>query len=259
MRRVSHGVVERLPSSHDYSSHGTRRPSNRPASVLSSASPSPLPTAEGIFETPAPPEIDLEAVQLYASMEQEQDDQEIMAKLACLLRISVHRLVNCTEIILACALTHNIDEGWIRVLAGFMHVYPKIQVFDICHASIDDRCLGVLSELVKTSNVLTQLRLRDNNVGDAGAAHLADIICGTRTVTSVDLSLNVIRSEGARALAVALSHQLQTQGVAITFLDLVRCCCALCSALASACCGVQCGCDRECKKTCDFDCGERDQ
>ena len=54
------------------------------------------------------------------------------------------------------------------------------------------------------NTTLTQLDLRDNNIGDAGAASLAEAMKVNTTLTQLDLSRNPIGVAGAAFLAEAM-------------------------------------------------------
>jgi len=56
------------------------------------------------------------------------------------------------------------------------------------------------------SRVLTELRLDENNIGDEGAAAIAEALRGNEVLTTLNLANNPqIRDQGAAAIAEALA------------------------------------------------------
>jgi hypothetical protein len=63
---------------------------------------------------------------------------------------------------------------------------------------------GILAEALKTNSVLTTLDLRVNSIGSDGAKALAEALKTNSALTTLDLRANSIGDDGAKALAEAL-------------------------------------------------------
>uniref|UniRef100_A0A6T8PEI9 Uncharacterized protein n=1 Tax=Hemiselmis andersenii TaxID=464988 RepID=A0A6T8PEI9_HEMAN len=70
-----------------------------------------------------------------------------------------------------------------------------------CQAGDSIAPLAVLLKSNRSSSCLTNLKLSNNSIADAGASHLAAALQHNYTLKQLDLSGNMIETAGARKLA----------------------------------------------------------
>lgn len=98
---------------------------------------------------------------------------------------------------------------------GLKRILPNIQNNDSRLTSINfsqydgDRYYGdgsmlVLCRYLMHNYTVKELHLNNNNIGDMGAVHVADVLRDNRTITFVDFATNGVCDRGATALAEAL-------------------------------------------------------
>jgi hypothetical protein len=89
---------------------------------------------------------------------------------------------------------------------------PSLRVLSLCRCGVPDALVSELCGVLQASNnSITRLDLSSNEVGDAGAASLAELLKTDRTLSSVDLDRNHIGDEGGCLLSAALKENCALQ------------------------------------------------
>ncbi len=102
-----------------------------------------------------------------------------------------------------------------RITAGIIRQSDTLTSMNLRNNFIGDARATVLAKAIGQSSTLTTVCLHSNDIRDAGAMALAEAIKQSRTLTTLDLSKNEIRDAGAMALAEAIK-----QSRTLTTLDL---------------------------------------
>ena len=97
-----------------------------------------------------------------------------------------------------------VDKSCVVFVAAALKYGAALTVLLLSKNDIGDVGAASLAEAVKSNATLTKLDLHNNNIGDVGAASLAEAVKSNVTLTKLDLSANNIGDVGAAGLAEAL-------------------------------------------------------
>ncbi|KAL1495116.1 hypothetical protein AB1Y20_016983 [Prymnesium parvum] len=93
-------------------------------------------------------------------------------------------------------------------MTALNHALDKLQSgvtsLDLRENNIRDEGAAHIAEALKTTATLTSLNLGENEIGAEGAAHIAEALKTNATLTSLNLRGNDIGAEGAAHIAEAL-------------------------------------------------------
>jgi Ran GTPase-activating protein (RanGAP) involved in mRNA processing and transport len=107
-------------------------------------------------------------------------------------------------------------RGYDTVMVNVDEVLKEMSAstsLDLRNASED--CVVRISQELRHNSTLKELELRDSNIGNVGAAALAEALTHNSSLTEIDLNWNLIGDDGAAAMSEALKRNF-----ALTVLDL---------------------------------------
>lgn len=88
-----------------------------------------------------------------------------------------------------------IDIDTIKIISSFVKTHDALTSLSICRCSVNDESIGILSEALMASNV-ESLFITDNNIGDEGAIHIANLLRLNKSLKIVHITDNPISYEG---------------------------------------------------------------
>ena len=102
-----------------------------------------------------------------------------------------------------------VNLSGVKALAHALRVNPSMTSLDISNNGIGDEGVKSICEALKNNKTLKVLDLNASKfiggeIGPQGAKYLAEMLVVNPSLTSIDLSLNSLGSEGAKALAPSI-------------------------------------------------------
>lgn len=92
-----------------------------------------------------------------------------------------------------------------------------MEILSLCDCGITSEFLLILAPSLKENHHLKQLMLRSNEIGNHGAAGLAQTLSTNESLVSIDMQRNKVKCQGAIALAAIFKVNKTLQSINFRF------------------------------------------